>query len=151
MKDGGHLVRVAGLFAAGVLLFLLLRAVFVPEDFGKYGHYRAGALADNASRPIAFAGKPACLDCHSDVQDAQKGSKHARLSCETCHGPLARHAADPEKLTPAKLVATTLCLGCHRTNAARPEKFPQVDPKDHSEGAACESCHKPHHPEPEGA
>ena len=39
-----HLLRVAGLFVAGVLAFLVLQAFLVPRGFGVYGHYRAGAL-----------------------------------------------------------------------------------------------------------
>jgi hypothetical protein len=149
LKDGGHLLRVAALFAAGTFAFFILRGILVPEDFGRYGHYRAGALVDATERKPTFAGKAACLDCHGDVPKEQQGSKHAKLSCEACHGPLARHAEDPEKAKPEKKGATSLCLACHRVNVARPAKFPQVDPKDHSGGAACDSCHKPHHPEME--
>ena len=47
----GHLLRVAGLFAAGVLAFLVLQAFLVPKGFGVYGHYRAGALEENRVRP----------------------------------------------------------------------------------------------------
>ena len=147
LQDGRHRLRVAALFGAGVLAFFVLRGVLVPADFGRFGHYRAGALGDISKKPLAFAGKAACLDCHGDVTKEQQGSKHAKLNCEACHGPLARHADDPEKAQPEKKGATALCLTCHRANVARPAKFPQVDPKDHSEGAECDSCHKPHHPE----
>ncbi|MGH9441993.1 MAG: multiheme c-type cytochrome [Thermoanaerobaculia bacterium] len=147
-RDGGHLLRVAAIFGIAVLAFLLVRARLVPADFGRYGHYRAGALADNRSRPAVFAGKAACLDCHSDVADAQKGSHHASFSCEACHGPLAAHADNPE-IKPAKLDEARLCVTCHRATAGRPAKFPQVHPKEHSDGAPCTSCHKPHHPEQE--
>lgn len=149
LQDGRHLLRVAGLFAAGTLVFFILRGILVPADFGRFGHYRGGALAEISKKPVSFAGKTACLDCHGDVSKEQQGSKHAKLNCEACHGALARHAEDPEKAKPEKKGATNLCLVCHRTNVARPAKFPQVDPKEHSDGAACDSCHKPHHPEVE--
>jgi hypothetical protein len=148
LRDGSHLLRVAGIFGIGILVFLLIRAWLVPADFGRYGHYRAGALADNRARAASFAGKTACLDCHSDVADAQKGSHHASFSCEACHGPLAGHADNPE-IKPAKLDPAALCVTCHRALVGRPAKFPQVHPKDHADGAACTSCHKPHHPEQE--
>ena len=48
-----HLVRVAGLFLAGVVVFVVLQALLIPEGFGLYGHYRAGALADNRARPFS--------------------------------------------------------------------------------------------------
>jgi hypothetical protein len=148
-KDKEHLVRVAGLFVAGVVVFLLARAAFVPKGFGEYGHYRAGALDDNRNRPLAFAGRAACETCHWDVADARKGSKHAGIGCETCHGPQAQHANsdDPAKAKPKRPDPKTLCLRCHLENVAKPAKFPQVNPKDHGDGQPCTSCHKPHHPE----
>jgi Cytochrome c554 and c-prime len=149
LKDKEHLFRVAGLFGLGVLVFFVLRGVLVPKSFGVYGHYRAGALLDNRSRSLTFAGRGACLDCHDDVREAQKASKHARIGCEACHGPLARHASDPDKQKPAHLDETALCLTCHRQNAAKPHGFPQVDAMEHAEGAPCTSCHNPHHPEQE--
>jgi len=148
LRDGSHLIRVAALFLAGALAFFTMRALLVPSDFGRFGHYRAGALADNQKREVAFAGKTACLDCHGEVSDVQKGSKHAAVRCEACHGALARHADNPE-IKPAKLPATRLCLTCHRATAGRPAKFPQVDPEEHAGGADCTSCHRPHHPEQE--
>ena len=148
LRDGNHLLRVAGLFAAGVAVFLVMRGLLVPADFGRFGHYRAGALADNASRPVSYAGKTACLDCHSDVADAQKGSRHANVRCEACHGPLARHAENPD-VQPVKPAAEHLCLTCHRETAGRPARFPQIDPDEHAGGVACTSCHRPHHPEQE--
>jgi hypothetical protein len=42
-RDAEHLARLAGLFLAGAALFVVLRAALVPDDFGVYGHYRAGA------------------------------------------------------------------------------------------------------------
>ena len=151
LQDGQHLLRVAALFAAGTVLFFIFRGVMVPAGFGRYGHYRAGALADNRGRPITFAGRAACLDCHSDVPDAMKGSHHEHLSCESCHGALGAHAADPEKVNAVLPDPQTLCVSCHRAEAGRPAKFPQIDPKTHHEAGACKSCHKPHHPEPEAA
>jgi hypothetical protein len=146
-RDKEHLFRMAGLFIAGLLAFLLFRALLVPEDFGTYGHYRAGALADNRDRPLHFAGRAACEDCHTDVAAVRKGSKHAQVACEACHGPQAKHAADPASEKPPRPDAKAICLVCHMENAAKPAKFPQVNPKDHGDGQACNSCHKPHHPE----
>ncbi len=146
-KDKEHLVRMAALFLVALGLFLVLRALLVPKGFGTYGHYREGALSDMASRPLHFAGRKACEECHSDIADQRKGSKHEKVSCEGCHGPLAEHAADPDKLKPVKPDPKTLCLVCHSENVAKPKGFPQVDPKDHGDGGPCTSCHKPHHPE----
>jgi hypothetical protein len=146
-KDREHLVRMAVLFLAALGVFVLLRALMVPSDFGTYGHFRAGALKDNASHPLAFAGRDACGECHGDIVDARKGSKHQRIGCEACHGALARHAAEPDKLKPALPNGKTVCLVCHLENVAKPNGFPQVNPKDHGDDGPCTGCHNPHHPE----
>src|SRR5512143_3546650 len=97
-----HLVRMAMLFVAGIAIFLVGRSYFVPKDFGVYGHYRAGALDDARARPITFAGQAACVECHSDIGDLRKTARHAKVSCESCHGPLATHANGDEPLKPAR-------------------------------------------------
>ena len=145
-RDAGHLFRLLGVFVAGVLLFLVIRAFLVPKSFGEYGHYRGAALAEIAARPINFAGHEACETCHADVLDKKKGGKHAHVNCEACHGPLAKHADDPGSVTPAKLDTAVLCVRCHEANAAKPKSFPQVVSADHSNGLPCGTCHQPHSP-----
>jgi hypothetical protein len=149
--DKEHLARMTLLFVLGLAAFLVARALFVPKDFGVYGHYRAGALDDNRAFPLSYAGRKACEDCHADVVEMRVGSKHQRIACESCHGPLAKHTEDPEANKPERPDAKTICLVCHMENVAKPATFPQVDPKDHGDGAACSSCHKPHHPEIDAA
>lgn len=146
LRDKEHLFRVAGLFVVGIALFLVVRGLLVPKDFGKYGHYRPGAIGDIRTQAPAFAGRAACADCHTDIPPVIVAGKHARLGCETCHGAQAKHAEDSDKFKPAKLDARVLCLGCHTQNVAKPKKFPQVDAASHGEGAVCTSCHTPHDP-----
>lgn len=145
-KDAGHLFRLAAVFAAGALLFLVIRGFLVPKSFGEYGHYRGAALAEIAARPVNFAGHQTCEGCHTDVADKKKDGKHAHVNCEACHGPLARHADDPASVAPAKLDTSLLCPRCHEANAARPRGFPQVASADHSTGLPCDTCHQPHSP-----
>ena len=140
-----HLVRVAVLFGAAVLVFILVQGFLVPDDFGTYGHYRAGALDDNRNRPFVHAGRAACVECHSDVPESAAGGGHAAIRCEACHGPLARHAEDPA-VEPGRPDAATLCARCHAAIAARPAGFPQVDVADHSAGEVCLTCHTAHNP-----
>jgi hypothetical protein len=146
-SDVQHLVRMAALFIAGVVVFLILRALLVPEGFGVWGHFRAGALDDNRARPLRFAGREACAECHADVLDARVGSKHAAIGCEACHGPLAAHAADPDAARASRPEAAPLCRSCHERNVARPAAFPQIDPAEHGGGEPCLACHQPHHPD----
>jgi len=145
-KDQIHLIRMGLLFAAGLGAFLVAREVLVPRDFGLYGHYRAGALADVRSLPLHYAGRAACAECHDDVVKARAGSAHQKVGCEACHGPLAVHAADPSQLEPV-LPDASVCRVCHLENVAKPKGFPQVNPEDHADGEACTTCHHPHHPE----
>ena len=146
LRDTGHLFRLAAVFAAIFIAFLLVRAMLVPKGFGRYGHYRAEALAEIASRPISYAGHQTCENCHGDIVEVKSKGKHAGVNCESCHGPLAKHTDDPGSVQPVKLETTSLCPRCHTANAAKPKKFPQVVPEDHSGGVPCDSCHKPHTP-----
>ena len=145
-KDAGHLFRLAAVFLIGLLVFLVVRSALVPKSFGQYGHFRGSTLTDLAARPVNFAGHQACESCHSDVLEKKKGGRHARVNCEACHGPLAKHADDPTSVTPEKLDTAVLCVRCHEANAAKPKPFPQVVAADHSNGLACDTCHQPHSP-----
>jgi ribosomal protein L37AE/L43A len=145
-KDAGHLFRLAAVFLVGLVVFLVVRNVLVPRSFGRYGHYRADAIAEIAALPINYAGHHVCEDCHSDVHDVKSKGVHKGVACESCHGPLAAHANDPASVTPQKLDTMMLCPRCHTANIAKPKNFPQVDVADHSNGAACITCHQPHSP-----
>lgn len=145
-KDAGPLLRFAALFVIAFLVFWAIRGFVVPRSFGQYGHYRGAAIGEIGARPLHFAGHDACETCHSDVVDVKKAGKHAHVNCEACHGPQAKHAADPGNVTPVKLETAALCVRCHAASAARPKTFPQVNAADHSNGVACETCHQPHSP-----
>jgi Cytochrome c7 and related cytochrome c len=145
-KDIEHLVRLAVVFAIGMIAFVILRSAVVPRSFGQYGHYRGAAIAEIASRPIRLAGHATCESCHSDVADQKKLGKHIVVACEACHGALAAHADDPGSVAPKKLDTAILCARCHEANSAKPEWFPQVVASDHSAGLACDTCHQPHSP-----
>ncbi len=150
LRDRMHLIRMGALLFSLLVVFLVVRAVAVPREFGLYGHYRAPALDAVAARVPAYAGHAACEDCHADVVAARQGSKHAQIRCETCHGPAAAHAADPSSVQPVLPDARQLCLGCHAADAARPSWFPQINPQEHAPEGLCTECHSHHHPEAEG-
>ena len=146
LKDAGHLFRFAGLFVLAFVVFLVVRHWVVPKSFGQYGHYRAAAMDEIAAKPVKFAGHETCETCHMDKADEKKAGKHAHVNCEACHGPLANHANDPASVTPQKPDTTVLCARCHTASAAKPKKFPQVVPAEHSSGMPCQTCHNPHSP-----
>lgn len=145
-KDAGHLIRPAAVFVLGLILFIIVRGAVVPPGFGKYGHYRAGALDLNRAKPVRFAGQAVCADCHTDELAARNAGVHRTVSCEACHGPAAVHAEDPEKARPPKPQIAALCARCHQADAAKPAWFKQVATSDHYAGNSCESCHQPHSP-----
>ena len=145
-KNAEHLIRVALVFIAGLLAFIVIRGMIVPKSFGQYGHYRADALNDIAARTPLFAGREACEACHQEVVDLKKTGKHVIVGCEACHGPLAKHAEDPSTVIPAKLDTAVLCAKCHEANSAKPKTFPQVITKEHAGDTACGTCHQPHKP-----
>lgn len=145
-KDALHLIAPAGVFVAGLLLFLTVRSFVVPPSFGRYGHYRAAALDEIRARPPQYAGRAACADCHIEEAGTVGKGKHAGVGCEVCHGPAAAHAEDPGSKKPVKPEAGALCAGCHEADSAKPRWFRQVVTKEHMGGAACGECHQPHSP-----
>lgn len=139
-----HLVRMAGLFAAGLGAFLALQAILVPKGFGVYGHFRAAALEETRARSLAYAGRASCGECHSDAAAAVTGGKHAPVACEACHGPLARHVEDAAAQKAERPDGRAVCLRCHTANVAKPTSFPQVEVSEHSPGGPCLECHPAH-------
>lgn len=146
-RDYEHVLRMAGLFAGAIVLFLAWRAWAVPPDFGKYGHFRAGAIADAASRTPRYAGRAACVECHGDVEQARHGGKHAQIGCEACHGPLGTHARMETADAPIRPNPRAVCLPCHTARAGKPHGFPQVVVQDHSSAGNCTECHVAHKPD----
>ncbi len=145
-KESEHLVRLALVAVILFAAFLAIRSAVVPAGFGKYGHYRAGALDDIRARPISFAGREACETCHDEQAKTKAAGKHAPLGCEACHGPLAAHADDPFAHKAVKPDPATLCVRCHEADSAKPRTFPQVVSREHAGGENCGTCHNPHSP-----
>jgi hypothetical protein len=145
-RDWIHLIRPAIVLVAALGVFMIVRAAVIPKDFGKYGHFRPGALAAIRSKPISYAGQDTCVLCHEEQAKVRAAGRHAHVSCEACHGPQAKHANDPGALKPTLPDVANLCRRCHERDAAKPAKFPQVVTAEHSGGAVCTACHVPHNP-----
>jgi hypothetical protein len=140
-----HLVRLAAVFGVGALLFLGVRWLLVPDDYGRLGPYRMSALAANQARPIVYAGQVACLDCHTDVGEIRRANAHARVGCESCHGPLAAHAADPS-IGAMRPDPRATCAVCHVPDVAKPRGFKTVNFTEHADPGSCTTCHPAHAP-----
>lgn len=126
-------------------LFLLSAAVaFATIPHLAYGQVQSG-----------YAGTPACLDCHPKNAESFGNSLHGKLAdmrtpasargCETCHGPGAKHAEDPdEKIQGFKNLSadatTAVCTSCHASG----EHALWAGSKHEGRGVACTTCHSVH-------
>jgi hypothetical protein len=130
------------------IMFILVRPLFVPEDFGTYGHFRASAVDEIVSQEVNYAGQEVCFDCHDDVMETKYDGYHKNVACEVCHGPAAGHTEDPES---NQLIAPTergYCPLCHEYSPSRPTGFPQIVSLSHNPMEPCIGCHDPHDPDP---
>jgi hypothetical protein len=130
------------------LLFIFIRPLFIPDDFGIYGHFRASAVDEIVALEIKYAGQETCFDCHDDVMETKYDGYHKNVACEVCHGPGSAHTEDPEA---AQLIAPTgrgYCTLCHEYLPSRPTGFPQIVAAAHNPNEPCIGCHDPHDPDP---
>lgn len=140
-----RLIILAALF---VVVFLIVRSLLIPADFGEYGHYRATATEEIIAQRMRYASQEACYDCHEDVFETKHSGFHQNVSCEVCHGPALLHT---ETMETEELEAPTgrgYCPVCHEYLPSRPTGFPQIVSASHNPMKPCISCHDPHDPEP---
>ena len=151
-KSGGSKTRrvpqqvthLAVVFLIAAVAFIFVRSLLVPPTFGEFGHYRGAAVAENAAKPIKYAGKDACVQCHEDEATLQHKGPHLNVACEDCHGPSAAHIDSGGEVKPVKPQERTYCPYCHTYDGARPDGFPQIDPVTHNADLPCAGCHNPH-------
>jgi hypothetical protein len=146
LKMPPQITRLAIVAVAIVVSYFGARFFLVPKSFGKYGWYRADTLKEYAALPISYGGAKACEECHSDEVAAKAKGGHKLISCESCHGPLSAHAADPTTVSPGKITNLRFCVRCHESNMSLPEKFPQVKVEEHAGKSNCVECHLGHQP-----
>jgi hypothetical protein len=144
---------VKGILAGGALVALLAVAsiamvVAVPWIYGEYGfHPEANARTWAALTP-RYADAVLCARCHEAQYAPWQNERHAGVTCESCHGPLAEHAATAPLEAPAGSLgiakpAEDLCVVCHEKSPAKPATFAQVDLAEHY-GSTCLGCHDSH-------
>jgi hypothetical protein len=146
LRDYEHVGEVAVVFVVAILGFLAWRSSMVPGDFGVYGHFRAGAIAEAAEGTLRYAGQASCVDCHSDVQALRLTGSHQAVSCESCHGPLGTHARGETDVAPIRPSTRGVCLTCHTSRVGMPAAFPRIIVNEHSESGPCTDCHASHDP-----
>ncbi len=154
MEHSKHLVRMILLVILLLIGFHILRTLFTPKSFGRYGHYRADNVQEQMAKAVVHGGSVSCSPCHAERLTQVRAGSHATVECENCHAPLATHVSDGEKKADMPLnKSPSLCLRCHDQMDARPAGFPQIRLEDHLQqvGAemgpdVCLNCHEPHDP-----
>ena len=159
MEHTKHLWRAGAIAVFLTLAALLVRHLLVPESFGVDGFYRYDSLGEFMSKPVIHGGQASCEPCHSEQFETKMAGSHASVTCEVCHGPLARHVAEGAKTADMPVIRShRLCAWCHQELVARPADMPQVDIVEHlrdfemipEDGALpegiCAECHDVHDP-----
>jgi hypothetical protein len=140
---------------AGVALVAVLAVtaiatvVVVPWVYGEYGFHPQENARSWAALTPEYADSTLCGRCHMAEYAPWQETGHRTVVCESCHGPLARHAATAPADAPAGSLgiakpAAGLCATCHEQSPARPAEFAQVDLGAHYGGAPCLGCHDSH-------
>lgn len=114
--------------------------------YAEYGfHPEQNAQSWAALTPV-YSTSATCQRCHAAEQAKWQAAKHASVACESCHGPLADHAAAAAAGSAAAVTPPSagLCAACHEKSRARPASFPQVDLAVHFTDGPCLGCHDPH-------
>jgi hypothetical protein len=154
MEHSKHVVRMLFLVILVLIGFHIVRTLFTPKSFGKYGHYRADNVQEQMAKPVMHGGSTSCAPCHEDKSRELESGKHGSVACEVCHAPLATHIKDgtPVAKMP-RFKSASLCLRCHDSLDTRPATFPQVRVEEHLRKGSvemspdvCMNCHNPHDP-----
>jgi predicted CXXCH cytochrome family protein len=157
-----HVVRLGVVLLLVVGAAIVVRAVLVPESYGRYGYYRGDAAREAMFAAVPrHVGRTMCAGCHTREGSLIAKDVHGGIECESCHGPGGDHVASIRPDDPANREHVALfipqtqepCLWCHRRLAARPSPFPQIDPAEHfrflgvsDPQTPCMRCHNPHEP-----
>lgn len=159
MKQAAHIVRLAVVLIVIGVLFLVVRTVMVPENFGihggyTYGYFRAESEQEQASGVPVYRGSEKCKECHDPQYAIWSSGRHSSVGCETCHGNWKAHNSNRKEAV-IKDTSVQACMVCHAKIAGRPEGFPQIDSisqhvndkgGQYQEGQSCSVCHNPHSP-----
>ena len=153
-----HLIRIV----LGLIVFAILgfagKTLLTPDSFGRYGHYRADAITEEAAVEIRHWTNASCYACHPYEANIHLNGLHKTISCEFCHGPYADHIKNGQKIGTLPVrrdeEIKILCLRCHnRAIQARPgEVIKTVVMPEHlleqkvKPTHICNQCHHQHAP-----
>ena len=153
-----HVIRIILTLAGIMLAGALIRQVLLPEEFGKDGHFRPGAVDDEANREARMMTNESCFDCHPLIKKLHVDGVHKTVMCEVCHGAYADHVKDDAAFATMPVVRDEaikpLCVRCHNKiiQAMPPESIKLVAFPEHLEEKKvrthhiCNQCHHVHAP-----
>ena len=153
-----HVVRIVLTLVGVMIAGTVARQVLLPDEFGKYGHYRPGAEADEANRQARIMTSESCFDCHPLIKKIHVDGVHKTVLCEVCHGAYADHVKDDVVFAAMPVVRgediKPLCVKCHNKiiQAMPPESIKLVAFPEHLEEKKvrthhiCNQCHHVHAP-----
>lgn len=156
MEHTKHVFRALLLLTAFIVAYVLVRGFFVPKSYGKYGSYRYDNVLEQRDQPLVHGAVDACQGCHKAVWEKRAKGKHSAVPCESCHAPLATHAAAGKRIAAmARDPSFNQCGRCHRKLASRPAAIiKQVVLEEHVtnqgetlQGNVCIGCHDAHSPQ----
>ena len=153
-----HVVRIILTLAVVGVSLAVLRPFLLPDDFGKYGHYRPGALEDESNQVVRHMSSESCFDCHPLIRKLHVEGAHESVACEMCHGAFATHVENDAVI--AEMPVTRgeeikpLCIRCHNKiiQARPPDSIGMVAMPEHLEERnvrthhVCDQCHHVHAP-----
>jgi hypothetical protein len=142
-----QITRLLLFFLLVLLAYFVVRPALTPATYGLLGQYRAAALVELQAQVPLHVGRAECADCHEDEGSALADSRHASITCESCHQAGAAHAADPVDVrmsVPRHEDMRQFCGLCHHERVARPTWMPLVDIETHYAPDPCVDCHSPH-------
>jgi hypothetical protein len=137
----------SAILAAGLWGGAVAFAAFSAE-YGFHPDVNGQAWRDLAPRYATVAD---CVSCHDPEYVKLTSATHAGIGCESCHGPLAAHAADATSAQAAGHPVTfsvtkptdVVCRDCHVSAVGRPAGFREIVVDDHYL-PLCLQCHDPH-------
>ena len=153
-----HVIRIVLTLAGLMIVGGFFRQALLPDEFGKYGHYRPGAVQDEANRAARIMTSASCFDCHPLIKKIHLEGVHKTVMCEVCHGAYADHVKDDVVFATMRVVRDEeikpLCIRCHNkiVQAMPPESIKLVALPTHLEEKKvrthhiCNQCHHVHAP-----
>ena len=106
-----HIARLLTLLGVALVLALVVRYFLVPDSFYRFGHFRANAVPQIASKEPVFQGAAYCADCHDERHAQWSAGSHKSVTCEMCHGAAQGHPHNGKLPIPTDTVK--LCTLCH--------------------------------------